>query len=255
MQQFSPFLKTLAQDAGALIKKHAGTRNSFQHKKVNDLVTKIDKKVELFITKTIKKNFPDHAIYAEETGKNDKKSDYRWIIDPIDGTTNFVHQMPFFAVSIALEYKDKIILGAVYNPMLDEMFFAERGKGATLNGKKIHVSKVKKLADSLLATGFHPQYRDHNMQFFETFTQKTHGIRRLGAASIDLCYTACGILDGFWEFGLEAWDIAAGALILQEAGGQATNTDGTPLTYDQKAILATNKHLHPEMLAILKSPM
>ena len=170
-------------------------------------------------------------------------------------STHNLMQLSFLTTLILLtnKYKGKVIIGVIYNPILNELFTAEKGKGAYLNNKKIRVSKTKTLESSLLATGFHPQYKDNNIKLFEKFTRITHGVRRCGAATLDLCYTAAGIFDGYWEFGLSAWDVAAGSLILQEAGGKVTNTDGTKFNFDKKTILATNGKIHSHMQEIICS--
>ena len=247
------FTTKLAMDAGKIVERKFHTRIKVTEKKRQDLVTNVDKEVEQFIIKNIKKHFPDHEILAEESGALKRTSEYRWIIDPIDGTTNFVHGLHFLAVSIALEYKGEVIVAVIYNPIMKELFTAAKGKGARLNGKKIYVSKTKGLKLSLLATGFHPQYRDHNLEHFKKFTALTRGIRRCGAATLDLCYTACGIFDGYWEYGLLPWDVAAGGLIVKEAGGKVTNTDGSKFDFDKKAILATNGKIHSQMRETIDS--
>lgn len=229
-----------------------------QKSRPGDLVTQADKEVEKFLIQKIKRTFPLHEILGEETGNSkhqvagEKKNEFRWIIDPIDGTKNFIRNIPFFAVSIGLEHRGTRIVGVVYNPAQKNMFAAEKGKGASQNGKKIHVSKVKTMQDSLFATGFHPAYKHENLEIFKEIINNTQGIRRFGSAALDLCYVANGTFDGFWEFGLYPWDIAAGALILTEAGGRITNTDGTPLQYDQKAMLATNTKIHAEAVKTMK---
>ena len=240
--------------SGKLIKKNINKINQVSYKGDIDLVTLIDKKVENNIIKLIKKQFPNDLILAEESGVNPPKAknsiNARWIIDPIDGTTNFFHSFPQVCTSIAYEKNNKIQLAGVYNPIRDELFFAELNKGAKLNGKKIKVSNNKKLKDSLLTTGFpydRRQYADYYLSFFKAFMMQSHGIRRVGSAALDLCYVACGRIDGFWEFKLKPWDVAAGSLILKEAGGKITdfNTNKYPLTAEET--LATNSLIHKEM--------
>lgn len=276
------FTKQIALEAGKIIRSHYRKKIGISQKSSkSDLVTEVDKQTEKFLIKIIKKHFPQHEILAEEsayathstkaslaeTYLTPTHAPFRWIIDPLDGTTNYIHGLEYFAISIGLEYKGKTIIGVVYSPILNELFSAEKGKGATLtnmatpmkqkNGptalkqkinKKIAVSKISTLEESLLATGFHPKYREHNFKLFQKFTKISQGVRRCGSAALDLCYTACGKLDGFWEFGLSAWDVAAGKLIVEEAEGQVTNTDGTPFNYEKNAILATNKKIHKEMI-------
>jgi len=252
-QNYIGFITKLAMEAGEIIEKKFHTSVKVSEKKRQDLVTNVDKEVEGFIIKKIKKSFPGHEILAEESGALEKTSEYRWIIDPIDGTTNFVHGLHFVAVSIGLEYKGEVIAGVVYNPIMKELFSAEKGKGARLNGKKINVSETKALQSSLLATGFHPHYKEHNLENFKKFTSLTRGIRRCGSATLDLCYTACGIFDGYWEYGLFPWDMAAGSLIVKEAGGRVTNIDGSKFNFEKKAILATNGKIHNQMLKTIAS--
>ena len=245
---YMEFIIKLAGEAGEIIEKKFHTKVKVSVKKRQDLVTNVDKEVEQFVIKSIKKSFPDHEILAEESGTLQKTSEYRWIIDPIDGTTNFVHGLHFVAVSIGLEYKGEVVAGVVYNPIMKELFSAEKGRGACLNGKKINVSQTRTLKASLLATGFHPQYKDHNFNNFEKFTALSRGVRRCGSATLDLCYVAWGIFDGYWEYGLFPWDMAAGGLIVKEAGGKVTNTDGSKFNFCKKAILATNGKIHSQML-------
>ena len=223
-----------------------------------DLVTDSDYYAERKIINLLKKVFPTHEILAEETAnKNVKPSSpgYRWIIDPLDGTTNFAHGYPLFAVSIALEYKGKIILGVAYNPLLNELFTAVSGKGAYLNGKKISVSTTKNLSQSLLATGFPYDIKQNlrtNLDYFNKFQLAAQDIRRDGSAVLNLCYTACGRFDGFWELKLKPWDTAAGVLIVQEAGGKVTDFKGKKYNIYKKEMLATNGNIHQQMLKILK---
>jgi len=221
---------------------------SYKEKNERNIVTEADKASELFIINKIKTQYPTHDILAEESGAhNIENADYRWIIDPLDGTNNFSHTHPFFAVSIGLEYKKEIILGVVYAPIFQELFYAEKSKGAFLNNKQIKVSKRQTLKKSLTSTGFPPSERQQNLPYFLHMLDKTQGLRRCGAAAIDLCYIAAGRLDGFWEFGLSPWDIAAAKIIIEEAGGKVTNLNGSTLDLEGKTILATNKTIHEEM--------
>ncbi|MGH9518863.1 MAG: inositol monophosphatase family protein, partial [Terriglobales bacterium] len=176
-----------------------------------------------------------------------------WYVDPLDGTTNFAHGLPFFAVSLGLQQAGEIVAGVVFNPVLDEMFAAARGAGATLNGRSIRVSSQRELAASLLATGFPSQKRhpNPNIHFYQHFSLRTHGMRRLGSAALDLCYTACGRFEGFWEFNLKPWDTAAAQLILTEAGGQVSDMRGAPFQLESAEILASNGYLHPDLLAAM----
>ena len=250
------FIKQLALDAGEIIKKgYFSNHTKIEYKGKIDLITKTDIESEKFIKNRISKNFPEDNILSEESEATHKDSSRLWIIDPLDGTTNFTHKYPFFAVSIALEMESKIKFGVVYNPIFNEMFWAENGKGSFLNGKKIHVSKTNKISQSLLATGF-PYDRwekgDFYIREFLAFMKKCQGVRRAGAAAIDLCYVACGRLDGFYERKLKPWDIAAGSLIITEAGGKITNYENQKWHYSNATILSSNKKIHSQMYKILK---
>jgi len=208
---------------------------------------------EKLIIGMILRAFPGHSILSEESPPVDSGSRYRWIIDPIDGTTNFAHAFPFFCVSIALEESGKVILGVVYDPMRNEIFTAEKGKGAALNGKKIGVSRVGSLGGSFLATGFSYGItgKDRNIEYFRKLLVKAQAIRRAGSAALDLCYVACGRFDGFWEMNLHPWDVAAASLIVGEANGKVTKFDGKPYCHYDKNILATNGHIHNQMISSL----
>ncbi len=241
---------------GAVIKSNFDADYKVYSKKtVNDLVTEIDKKAEDVIISNIKKYFPEHQILSEEIGSMESSSDYKWIIDPIDGTVNFVHGIPICCVSIGIELEDTIIMGAVYNPMLEELFFAQKGEGASLNGRTIKVSSKKDIESSCLVTGFPYRWADVDkdpVKVFETFIRQGLPVRRLGSAAIDLCWVACGRFDGFWEYNLNPWDIAAGYLIIEEAGGQVTNFVGEPYSVYDKQTLATNGKIHDDMLRLIK---
>lgn len=221
---------------------------------VNNLVTEADHASEKVILNVIRQQFPDHQILAEESGKLIQDSAYKWIIDPIDGTVNFAQGIPLNCVSIGVEHNGKIVLGAVYNPHLNEFFLAEKGKGATLNDKPIHVSEKTETIKSCLVTGFPYTYiNDSNgpIEVFERFVRKGVPVRRLGSAAIDLCWVACGRFDGFFEQKLEAWDSAAGYLIVEEAGGKVTDFTGADFSVYQHKLLATNGKIHTEMLDII----
>jgi myo-inositol-1(or 4)-monophosphatase len=220
-----------------------------------NLVTDIDHACEKAIVGLIQGTFPDHDILAEEGSGKRKDSEYKWVIDPLDGTTNYAHGYPLFCTSIALEHRGKVILGAVYDPNLDEMFLAEQGSGARLNGKNIRVSAVGQLDKSMLATGFAYNVRetaDNNLNHFSKFLMKAQAIRRDGVAAIDLCYLAAGRYDGFWELNLFPWDVAAGSLMIQEAGGRTTDFRGKPFEIYSKEILASNGSLHDSMIQVLR---
>jgi len=224
-----------------------------EHKGKNDYVSEVDKEAENTIIQTIKKYYPDHEILAEESGASHpkgKKSDTRWIIDPLDGTTNFLHQFPQFSVSIAIEVKGKIQHAVIFDPVRDEMFTASRGSGAFLNNRRLRVSAQKTLNNALLATGFpyHDfSYLDAYMASLKEFISTTAGVRRAGSAALDLAYVAAGRVDGFWEFNLKPWDIAAGALIVKEAGGLSTDFKGGDDFLKNGNILAANPKLYKEM--------
>jgi myo-inositol-1(or 4)-monophosphatase len=248
-----------AKLAGRILKQHAGKARSIQQKsgQEKNLVTEIDKKSEEIIIETIKKHHPSHDILAEESGTRGTSSDYRWIIDPLDGTTNFTHGLPVFCISIGLERKGELIAGVIYDPNLDELFTAEKGKGAYLNGKRIHVSETTNLGQSLLVTGFPyniTENPNHAVEHFVHFLMKAQGVRRMGSAAIDLAYVAAGRFDGFWEVALHPWDMAAGVLLVEEAGGKLTNFSGAPLSIYQKEMVATNGHIHQAVLDVLHQP-
>jgi len=219
-----------------------------------DLVTEADRESEAAVIEVIHRSFPTHAILAEESGASTHQSDHRWIIDPLDGTTNFAHGYPQFCVSIAYELRGRVQLGVVFDALKKECFFAQRGKGARLNGKPIRVSTTPSLGASLLCTGFPYDRRERRrfyLSFWEEFMTRVQGVRRTGAAALDLVYVATGRIDGFWEFGLKAWDVAAGTLIVEEARGRVTNMDGTPLDMNGANILATNGRVHDEMIEVI----
>ncbi|GAG39520.1 unnamed protein product, partial [marine sediment metagenome] len=223
-----------------------------------NLVTNVDRQSQRKIIEIIRSSFPDHSILAEEKGGlKSKKSPYRWLIDPLDGTNNYAHGYPCFCVSIALEKNKEIILGVVYNPVLNELFFTKAGKGSFRNGEQIFTSQTKKINQSLLSTGF-PYSRgkqlENHIKQFRVFMEHCHGIRRDGSAALNLCYIAMGRFDGFWEIDLSPWDTAAGCLLVKEAGGKLTNFSGHPFSHYGKEILATNGLIHKQMLKIIKNP-
>ncbi len=221
---------------------------------INNWVTEADHASEKAIIETIHKDYPDHFILSEETGEIKSNSEYKWIIDPIDGTINFASGIPLCCVSIGIEKEGKMIMGAVYNPFIEELFFAQKGFGASLNDKKIHVSQKTEALHSCLVTGFPYSYLDSEnspLQVFERFIRKGVPVRRLGSAAIDLCWVAAGRFDGFYEHSLQAWDSAAGFLIVEEAGGKVTDYAGSYYSPYQPHILATNGLIHEEMLDII----
>lgn len=223
---------------------------------VNNLVTEADHAAEKAIIDVIKSTFPEHQILSEEVGELPQDSDYKWIIDPIDGTINFAHGIPLNCVSIGIEHNGEIIMAAVYNPHLKEFYFAEKGKGATLNDKPIHVSVQTETINACLVTGFPYTYinmPNGPLEIFERFIRKGVPVRRLGSAAIDLCWVAAGRFDGFYEHKLEAWDSAAGYLIVEEAGGKVTDFEGNKFSVYQHRILATNGKIHDEMIAVISN--
>ena len=243
-----------AYNAGDVLKKHFGKLDSVNKKHAIDLVTVADVESEETIVDTIRSAFPDHAILAEEGGMHRGDPDNCWIVDPLDGTTNFAHNLPIFSISIAFSHQRKTKAGIVFNPISGEFFSAALGRGAQLNHRPIRVSTTTVLEDSLLATGL--PYNLHQtiselMQRFRNAVCACRGIRRLGSAALDLCYLACGRFDGFWEQNLKPWDMAAGVLITQEAGGQVTDFEGQFFDLDGGRILATNGHVHSELTALL----
>jgi myo-inositol-1(or 4)-monophosphatase len=222
---------------------------------INNLVTEVDHASEKAIMDVIKQDFPDHFILSEEAGEIAQDSEYKWIIDPIDGTVNFAHRIPICCISIGLEYQKKMILGAIFNPFINELFVAERGQGATLNGRPISVSKKDEVERACLVTGFPYTYLDEPngpLQVFERFIRKGIPVRRLGSAAIDLCWVACGRFDGFYEHKLQAWDSAAGFLMVEEAGGKVTDLKGGPYSPYQPGIIASNGLIHGELLRWIK---
>jgi myo-inositol-1(or 4)-monophosphatase len=251
-------MKTLiikaAFEAGKLLmdKFESGLRVEFKGK--YDLVTEADRQAEALIVKLIRERYPDHDFLAEEGDYAEAGSDYRWIIDPLDGTTNYAHGFPWFAVSIALEVKGRLELGVVYNPYVGDFYVAERGSGAFLNERRLKVSTIDTLERSLLATGFaydHKKCKANNYDYFTRFQKEAQACRRPGAASLDLASVAAGRFDGFWELKLKPWDLAAGILLIEEAGGLVSNFDGLPMTLESQECMASNRLIHEEMQAIL----
>ena len=246
-----------ASAAGEIIRARWQEPRSIEYKGAIDLVTSVDRESEQKIVEILQHHFPGHAILAEEEMTTEGKTgEYRWIIDPLDGTTNFAHGYPHVAVSIALEKSDEVILGLVYDPLRRECFRAVKGQGATLNGAPIRPSATGELEKSLLATGFPYDRRenaDQYLAFFKAFLTRCQGIRRNGAAALDLCYVASGRLDGFWELKLKPWDVAAGALIVTEAGGSMSDFSGARFSLDGNETLASNSLIHPEMVDVLSS--
>ncbi|MEJ2220130.1 MAG: inositol monophosphatase family protein [Desulfobacterales bacterium] len=238
-----------------VLRNHFGRISQVSQKGAFDLVTEADTESEKQIIGTIRETFPDHAILAEESGVNNGTAEYQWLIDPLDGTTNYVHQLPFFTISIALASGGNIELGLILNPMDGELYSAIAGRGAALNDTPIQVSSTASVSDSLLVTGFPYDFGgivEPAMKRFSICQQASQGVRRLGSAALDLCYVACGRFDGFWEQNLKPWDKAAGAIIAAEAGAVITDFSNQPFSIDQKEILVTNGRIHQEMLSLLQ---
>jgi myo-inositol-1(or 4)-monophosphatase len=241
----------IAREAGALLAHYLERRIAFETKGEFDLVTEADRASERLVVERLRTHFPAHAIVAEEGGGHTSPSDYCWFVDPLDGTTNFAHGFPVFNVTMGLARAGEIVTGVVYDPMRQEMFTAERGAGAYLNNRRIRVSNTKKVSESLASTGFPSRKRHHNINihFYYQLAMASHGVRRTGSAAVDLAYVACGRLDYFWEFGLKPWDIAAGTLLVEEAGGRVTDMKGGPLSVTASDhVLADNGALHDEVL-------
>jgi myo-inositol-1(or 4)-monophosphatase len=243
----------IAQEAGKILREEMTRPLSIAYKGDFDLVTQADRRSEALIVGCLQKYFPGHAVAAEEGTGKDTASDYRWHVDPLDGTTNFAHRYPCFCISMALTYKNELQLGVIYNPVYDELFTAARGEGACFNGKKIHCSKIDALKNSLLCTGFpnHNREANPNFHFYWDFTLRSHGVRRDGSAALDLAFVAMGRFEGFWEFGLNPWDTAAGVMLVEEAGGKITDMQGQPYTLGGPSILASNGLIHSEMLKVV----
>ena len=246
-----PSMQSIAREAGVLLMHYFRQRVKIEYKGDVDLVTVADRKSEEMILERVRALFPDHDVMGEEGSRIETGSDYKWYIDPLDGTTNFAHGFPVFCVSLAVEHRGKRVAGAIYDPTRDEMFTAELGNGAKLNGEPMHVSKTAKLAESLIATGFpsHKRHKNPNIYFYHQLTLRSHGVRRAGSAALDLCCVASGRFDGFWEFNLNPWDTAAGVLIVEEAGGRVTDFAGGPFQISSRETLASNGTIHTELLS------
>lgn len=242
----------IARESGALLAQLAGQPHEISYKRKSDIVTEADRRSEAMILERLRGHFPGHSIVAEESGSKDTGSEYCWYVDPLDGTTNFAHGFPVYCVTLALAYRDEVIAGVVYDPNREEIFAAERGAGATLNGRRITVSHTASLAESLLGTGFPPFASNHdlNIQLFFRLTQLSHGIRRAGAAALDLCSVAAGRFEGFWELKLNPWDKAAGSLLVAEAGGRVSDLSGGPFSLHQDEICASNGLVHEGLLEV-----
>jgi myo-inositol-1(or 4)-monophosphatase len=256
--EFAKAAEQIAREAGALLREYYERGVKTEYKGDVDLVTEADRASEALIKRRLAEAFPEHGIYGEEGTRERMGGEYRWYVDPLDGTTNFAHGFPVFCVVLGLERREpgladnedgEMVAGVIYDPLRDELFSAERGEGAWLNGRRIQVSKAMKLQESLTATGFPSQkrHRSPNVHFYQEFTLRSHGVRRAGSAALDLAYVACGRLDGYWEFNLNPWDTSAGYLLVEEAGGTVTHFDGGKFTLDSREVLATNGHIAEEM--------
>ncbi len=257
LTEYLEFAKEIALGAGSILIQHFRSLDQV-HRKSNqtDLVTLADLQSEHYLTNKISQHYPTHTVLAEESNLHDSSRPFQWVIDPLDGTTNYVHGLPLFAVSIGLVWKQKTILGVVYNPVTEEMFSASLGSGAMLNNRPLSVSATTELIESILATGFPYQHDNAWHQSFELLHDIHHrvqGIRRLGAAALDFCFVADGRLDGYYEFRLKPWDICAGALILSEAGGRVTDWNDAPMPFSGSRVLATNGFIHQELISVLEN--
>src|ERR1700686_5939935 len=255
MSSFLDVAIETAREAGAILLAEFDRPVDISYKGEVDIVTQADRRSEQAIVTRLRAHFPKHAIVAEEGGGAESDSPFRWHVDPLDGTTNFAHGYPCFAVSIGLEESGELIVGVVYNPVSRELFTAAKGEGAFLNQKKIHVSPIEKLATSLLVTGFPSVKRSQNpnIHYYWDFTLRSHGVRRDGSAAMDLASVACGRFEGFWEFGLHSWDTAAGVLLVREAGGVVTRFDGQPYRLGDRELLASKGRIHDEMKEVAAS--
>lgn len=256
MKELREVLLRTIYEAGNVLMHYYGNLEHVETKSGEiDLITEADHRSEEIIIEGIRKAFPDHHILAEESGLSvHHVSEFRWVIDPLDGTTNYAHTFPAFCISIGVEHAGRIILGAVYNPYYRELFFAERGGGAFLNEKPIHVSQTRDLSQSLVVTGFAYDRReraDYYLRFFRAFMMRCHGVRRIGSAALDMCFVACGRVEGYWEENLKPWDTAAGWLIVEEAGGRVSDYSGGKFAIEKKQLLATNGIIHDEMREVI----
>lgn len=257
MPQVDTFLRNLILSAGSRLKRRFGRVKQISYKAgaATNLVTNVDREIEDYIKKCIGREYPADGILAEETPAEQIGTGRKWIIDPLDGTTNFAHSLPIFCISIGVEEAGELVAGAVFNPVLDELFIGRKGRGATLNGKAIGVSGPKTLSRSLLVTGFPYDVHDHperSLPYFNELIQHAQGVRRLGSAALDLCFVAMGRFDGFFEVHLNPWDTAAGVLILREAGGVVTNFEGRPFSIYERQMAASNGRIQREMLQVLQ---
>jgi myo-inositol-1(or 4)-monophosphatase len=243
-------MQAMAREAGALLMSHFNRQIKIEYKGDADLVTIADRQSEALIMERLRAQYPTHDVMGEEGTRIDTGSDYKWYVDPLDGTTNFAHGFPVFCVSLGVQFRGQSAVGVIYDPTRDEMFAAAAGRGATLNGKAIHVSTTARLADCLIGTGFpsHKRHKNPNIHFYHQITLRTHGVRRAGSAALDLCNVAAGRFDGFWEFNLNPWDTAAGVVIAEEAGARITDFSGGPFQLNSRETLASNGLVHDALL-------
>ena len=244
----------IARQAGTVLLPYFHRRVKVEYKGDVDLVTEADRASEALIVEQLRTWFPDHAVVAEEGSRLAGASAYRWHVDPLDGTTNFAHGFPVFAVSIALERAGEMVVGVVYDPTRDEMFVAEKGSGAHLNNQPLRVSSVGRLEEALVTTGFpsRKRHKNPNIHLYHQLNMQTHGVRRPGSAALDLAYVAAGRMDGFWEIHLQPWDVAAGKLLVEESGGCVTDMAGEPHRLDSASVVASNRLLHRPLLEALQ---
>ena len=257
MENYLNIAIDIARESGQLLLQMSKRPPEISYKGRFNLVTEADKRSEALIIERLQTHFPKHGVVAEEGGEQQSGSDYCWYVDPLDGTTNFAHSFPVFCVTLGLAYRGEVIAGVVYDPTREELFTAERGAGAYLNNKRAHVSKIEKLSESLVATGFPPFAANHelNINFYSRFTEASHGVRRAGSAALDLCSVAVGRFEAFWELKLNPWDKAAGILLVTEAGGRVTDLSGGPVKLDEDEVFASNGLVHDEMCAIFSEPL
>jgi myo-inositol-1(or 4)-monophosphatase len=259
--KYIPKAAEIAREAGALLREYYAKGVETEYKGDVDIVTAADRAAEKLIRTRLGEAFPEHGVYGEEGTRERMDGEFRWYVDPLDGTTNFAHGFPQFCVSLGLEQRTAgmkdgedgaLVAGVIYDPLRDELFTAERGQGALLNGKPARVSRNAELAEALLGTGF-PSRKRHaspNIHFYQEFTLRSHGVRRAGSAALDLAYVACGRMDAFWEFNLNPWDTAAGILLVEEACGRVTDFEGRPFQLKSDEILASNGLIHQELIGM-----
>lgn len=257
MENYVQIAVEIAREAGALLAELFKSPKEISYKRPSDLVTDADRRSEALIVERLRSHFPTHAVVAEEGGGAKTDSDYCWYVDPLDGTTNFAHGFPVFCVTLGLANRGETVAGVVYDPTREELFTAQRGAGAFLNGERIHVSRASDLSESLLATGFPPFASNHdlNVQFYHRFTQLSHGIRRAGSAALDLCSVAAGRFEGFWELKLNPWDKAAGTLLVIESGGRVSDLTGAPFKLLGDEVVASNGLVHDAMIQVFSEVM